>query len=225
MAKRRRERKSRIKQRERRQQLIIIGSLVGIVLVFVAIVLYNIVTAPPDVSEARLEQEAIKGQPNATVRIVEYGAYGCPACRTLHQSGEIDEIIDNYQDVEFRFRNLPIISDNDRLGAEVAQCALDQGDRAFWLMHDAIYDLPTSEFDDYSDDDFIELAEGLEGVNAEALRTCLEENTHERTVEYWEDEGRGDGIGSTPTIFVNEQRVEAPLTLEDAVNQALESEG
>jgi protein-disulfide isomerase len=224
MAKRRRERKSRIKQRERRQQLIIIGTLASIVLVFVAVVVYNIVTAPPGVSDARLEQEAVIGQPNATVRIVEYGAYGCPGCRSFHQSGDVENIVNTYPNVEFRFRNLPIISANDKRGAEAAQCALDQSDEDFWVMHDAIYDLSQDEFLGYDDGDFASLA-GEVGLDAEAMRTCLDERTHERTVNYWENEGRSDGIASTPTIFVNNVPLADPSTLEAAVNQALQSEG
>jgi protein-disulfide isomerase len=226
MAKRRQtrqKRKSRIKQRERRQQLIIFGSLGGILVLFIGIVAYNIINAPPDVSDARLEREAVLGQSGATVQIVEYGAYGCPHCKDFHESGEIERLIDTYGDVQFIFRNAPFISGNDRRGAEAAQCALDQSDEAFWAMHDAIFSLPTDEFVEAEDGDLVDLAREA-GLDAEALEHCLDQRTHERTVDYWENNRLREGVFSTPTLFVNNQRVDE-ATLEAAVQAALGSGG
>ena len=219
MAKRRRGRKSRIKQRERRQQMIIVGTLVGIVVVVIAIILWGIINAPPDVSDERLAQEAVRGNANATVQIVEYGAYGCHACQSLAESQTIENIVNSNSNVQFIFRNVPIISENDRAGAEVAQCALDQGQDQFWAIHDAIFELETDEYIDASEDDLIELA-GEAGVNTTALETCLDERTHERTVDHWEGQGRRAQITSTPTLFVNGQRVDT-ASLEAAVQAAL----
>jgi len=224
MAKRRQsrqKRKSRIKQRERRQQLIIFGFLGGILALFLGIIAYNIINAPPDVADARLEREAVLGQPNASVQIVEYGAYGCPHCRDFHESGEVERLIETYGDVQFVFRNAPFISGNDKRGAEAAQCALDQGDEAFWAMHDAIFSLPTDEFIETNDGDMVELAREAD-IDAEALEQCLDDRTHERTVDYWETDRVREGITSTPTLFVNNQFVDIN-SLEAAVSAAVGS--
>jgi protein-disulfide isomerase len=127
-------------------------------------------------------------------------------------------LIDTYGDVQFIFRNAPIITTNDRRGAEAAQC-----DEAFWTMHDAIFSLPTDEFVEAEDGDLVDLAREA-GLDAEALEHCLDQRTHERTVDYWENNRLREGISFAPTLFVNNQRVDQS-TLEAAVKAALSSEG
>jgi protein-disulfide isomerase len=196
--------------------------LLGAILAFfIGIVAYT--ATPPDVPQNRLEYEVVLGQPGAAVLIVEYGAYGCPHCKAFHESGEIERLIDTYGDVQYVFRNAPIITINDRRGAEAAQCALDQGDEAFWTMHDAIFSLPTDEYIEADNSDLVGLAREA-GLDADALEHCLDQRTHERTVDYWESNSVREGISFAPTLFVNGQRVDQS-TLEAAVNAVLASEG
>ena len=195
------------------------GLLAVILALFAGFFSWGILANPPEVSDARMEREAILGPPSASVQIIEYSAYGCFFCKALHDSGEIEHLIETYDDVQYIFRNVPLITENDRLGAEVAQCALDQGDEAFWAIHSAIFALTTEEFVDASESDLIELG-GEVGANTAALEICMRENRHEVTVDHWENEGRRAQITSTPTLFVNGQRVDR-ASLEAAVQAAL----
>jgi protein-disulfide isomerase len=179
-------------------------------------------SAPP-VVESRLELDPVLGSPEAPVTIIEYGSYGCSACRAWHQAGIIDQILAAYPDqVRFVFRDFPVIYPAyDRMAAEVAHCALDQGQDSFWQLHDALYSTiqPRS-----SQDDILRTGEQL-GLNGDALRECVDQNTHRGTVQYHEDRARSLGLPGTPSFLVNDARLfnATPDALLAAVEQALAS--
>ncbi|MFP4321280.1 MAG: DsbA family protein [Anaerolineales bacterium] len=196
---------------QRRQALYIYGGLGGVILLIGSIIAFTILDTPPEVSEDRLAQEATLGSPGAQVQIVEYGAYGCSTCRALHESQTIEQLVDLYGDqVSFTFRNWPnIIPSIDPLAAQAAQCALDQGNDAFWTMHDALFTVPLSEYRRMDGhDQYARLAQD-HGLDGDALQNCLAEDTHARTVTHWEDAGDELSIRGTPTIYVNGQLTSA----------------
>ena len=90
---------------------------------------------------ARLELDPILGDPDAPVTLIEYGAYGCHACKYWHEEGIVEALLEEFEgQVNFVYRDIPIIvPPYSQMAAEIAQCALDQGNEQFWTMHDAIY--------------------------------------------------------------------------------------
>lgn len=178
-------------------------------------------SAPPAVTDERLERDPILGDPAAPVTIVEYGAYGCTACRAFHQRGTIDALLEDYAgQVNFTFRDFPIIVPQyDRIAAQVAQCTLDQGDEVFWAVHDALYSVVPIGSDR---DTLIDYAATV-GADASALRTCLDAGTHRQTIQYDQDRARDLGFRVTPAFTINNERVFSPAeqNLRDAIDRAL----
>jgi protein-disulfide isomerase len=175
--------------------------------------------------------EPVVGEENAPVTIYEYGAYTCHSCRQVHQSGineQIDDLVEQSNgQVRFIFVNAPIISPTNvaKLGAEAAQCALDQSNEAFWTLHNAIYDLSDNEYvGEFGDKGaYVSLANEL-GIDGDAIGECLDNKTHRRTVDHHEDRSRNAGVNATPAFFVNGRRVNTSMTdIENAVLSALSS--
>ena len=148
---------------------------------------------------------------------------GCHACEAWHEAGVIENIMSEYPDqVNFVFRDFPIISPSySRMAARTAQCALDQGQDAFWTYHDALF---LRSAPGVSQNDLYTLGEQI-GLDVDALRTCTESNTHAATVQHDEDRGYELGLRGTPTFFVNGQRVydASPNVLRQMIEQALNS--
>lgn len=217
--KRRAEREAQKKQ----QQRIVISVVAGVV-VLLGIVGYLFVGsgAAPTVADERLELDPIRGNPDAPVTIIEYGAFGCHACQQWHQFGVIDDILEEFpNEVRFIFRDMPIILPSySQTASEVAQCAFDQGNEQFWLMHDWLYEVAvqggTSEIEMIQ-------AGGNLGLDAGELRDCVDSNTHRATVNYDLERGRDLGIRGTPTWLVNGQVFysASPETLRSAILQEL----
>lgn len=171
-----------------------------------------------EVSAARLSDDPSIGSTTALVTIVEYGDFGCPACRSWHFAGIRDRIIAQYGDqVRFVWRDFPVITAQSPKAAEAAQCAYDQG--KFWEYHDLLYDrapaISLSALKAY--------AAQLE-LDVVAFNDCLDSGQHRASVERDLNEARRLGLPGIPSFVVNDQRLVGPPTyevLQGVISEAL----
>lgn len=223
----RQRRAEREHQKKRQQQrLIISGAVVAIVLLVAGIALSVRSSSAPVEATDRALLDPVRGNPDAPVTLIEYGAFGCHACQQWHQLGVVEDLLEEFDgQVRFIFRDMPIISPSyDRRAAEIAQCALDQSNEAFWATHDVFYEQAQQGFS--SNDELIRLAENV-GVNGEALRACEASDTHLNTIQFDQQRGLELGIRGTPTWLVNGQVVPGanPQTLRQLIQQELNALG
>ena len=226
MAKRTSQRRSKRQQKSNNSQMMIYG-FAGVILIGVLVLIVSSgggLNPAPDVSDDRLTLDPVLGNPDAPVTIIEYSAYACHACRSWHQAGIVEEILNEFSgQVNFIQRDFPVISPAyDRMAANTAQCVLDQSQDAFWQFHDLLY---TRVDVGASQQDLIETAALIPSIDSNALHTCAEEDTHRATVQFDEDRGRDLGLPGTPAFLVNDQRLfnPSPESLRSAVVAALNS--
>lgn len=150
------------------------------------------------------DDDWIKGNPEAAVTLVEYGDFMCPGCAAAH--GQVERILaDSGDDVRFVFRNYPILGPKSLLAARVAEAAGAQG--KFFEM----YDLMFQNQNEWSrarntDEIFNGYAEEL-GLDMEAYEAAL---TSREVADRVSDQlavGRSLGVSSTPTFFLNGQKM------------------
>lgn len=98
----------------------------------------------PSVVKASVDDDAIMGEVNAPITIIEFSDYQCPFCQRFW--GETLPLIkEQYIDtgkVRFVYRDFPLTSIHPMAqpAAEATECVRDQGgDDAFWKMHDQIF--------------------------------------------------------------------------------------
>jgi protein-disulfide isomerase len=227
-SKRARERKA-VREKQQHNRQITVISLVMVVAV-VALMVYasggfGTAEIPPELLE-RYERDPYLGAEDAPVTLMEYAAFGCEACKQWHNAGVVEQILEEFPgQVRYIFRDMPIIMPAySQMAAEVAQCAFDQGNDAYWLMHNALYEQLTMGASTQEQMILVGGALGLDGAN---LRTCVEAGTHVETVRYDLKRGQSLGIRGAPTWFVNDQRIfeASPATLRQAIQQALLAAG
>lgn len=216
--KRRQERETTKKQ----QQRLIISVVVGVIaLAGLGLYLFSS-GATPAVADERLDLDPIRGNPDAPVTIIEYGAFGCHACQQWHEFGVVEEILEEFpDDVRFIFRDMPIILPTySQTASEVAQCALDQGNDPFWLMHDWLYEFAIQGRTTQAQ--MVQAGADL-GLDAGDLRDCVHDRTHRQTVLYDQERGQQLGIRGTPTWLVNDRVMysASPNALRQAIREAL----
>lgn len=216
-----RERKAAREQARKRQQRLYAAIAVVVVLVVAGAAFWVIQQNAPLESTPRFELDPTLGAEDAPVTIVEYAAYGCEACAQWHESGIIEQIIEEYPgQVRFVYRDMPIISPAySQQAAEVAQCALDQGQDTFWQVHDAIF---TQASPGTSQSQLLTLAVNA-GADVSDLRDCVDSGANRDTVRYDLQRGNELGIRATPTFYINDQVVfnASPDTLRTAINTEL----
>ncbi len=160
-------------------------------------------------------RDAILGNPNAPVTIIEYGDYQCPFCGRYFQQIEpmIQSQYINTGKAKMVFRDFPFIGSESFAAANAAQCAGDQG--KLWAYHDALYTakigdeavVSNAENDGFfTSAEFIKLA-GQVGLSIPAFTSCLNNNSNANYVNSEKAAAVTAGIQSTPTTIVNGQMV------------------
>src|SRR3989344_1385797 len=88
------------------------------------------------------EDDAVLGNKNAPVTIIEFSDYQCPFCGR-HFTQTYPQLKKDYVDtgkIKIVFRDFPLnsIHPNAQKAAEASECAEDQG--KFWEMHDTLFE-------------------------------------------------------------------------------------
>ncbi len=174
-------------------------------------------------------RDAILGNPNATVTIVEYGDYQCPYCGMFFDQTE-PQIVQNYVNtgkVRMVFRDFPFLGPESTAAANAAQCAEDQN--KLWPYHNALYAAKYADFtgggkeDDgfFSRAEFLKLAQQV-GLNMTQFTSCIDNTSDASIVAQEKANATAAGVNSTPTFFVNGQQIVGAQPY-SAFQQALDS--
>ncbi len=172
----------------------------------------------PSVSAAQTMQlgarDAILGNANAPVTLVEYGDYQCPFCGEFFSQTQPQIVADyvNTGKVKMVFRDFAFLGAESTVAANAAQCAEDQN--KLWAYHDALYAGKVA--DDAKgggeDDGFFSVAELLKlgqqvGLNMTTFTSCVNNNSDASIVAQEKSAATAAGVNSTPTVFINGQTV------------------
>jgi len=159
----------------------------------------------------------VRGAAAAPVTVIEFGDFGCPYCAlfatqtypVLHreyvETGRV-----RWRTVQFVLGTFP----NGGEAARAAECATEQGEPAFWAMHDLLYARqrewkragdPEALFGRYAAD---------AGLDTERFGSCYRENRSHLRVMASNALAAESGVRATPTFFINGMRVQGALPLE-----------
>ncbi|OGY79272.1 MAG: hypothetical protein A3B74_00260 [Candidatus Kerfeldbacteria bacterium RIFCSPHIGHO2_02_FULL_42_14] len=182
--------------------------IVAIVIIVVAGLLVYL-KRPVDISQVDTSADPVRGASNPKVVIQEYGDFQCGAC--LQAETALKQILEAYPDtVQLVFKDFPLRTTHllAQAASEAAQCAYKQN--TFWEYHDALYDQQTT-WSSMSSTDFTNFLKTLAtqvGVSDQAaFENCVDQRETRASVDA--DAAIGDGlrVQSTPTFFVNGERV------------------
>jgi protein-disulfide isomerase len=172
------------------------------------------------------------GDPNAPVKIIEYGDFQCPFCRHFWQETE-PQVIKTYVatgKAYFEYRSVgAFIGPESAAAAEAAYCAGDQG--KFWEYHDALFSNWTGEnVGDFAPDKLRRYAATV-GLDAAQFDTCLSSGKYDDQVNQDVADAKADGIHATPSFLINGKLVEGDQpfqvfqkAIEDALNGGSENQ-
>lgn len=145
----------------------------------------------------------------AKVTIVEFADFQCPACARTQPI--IKQILHDYKDeVTFVFRHFPLPQHTNAIpAARAAEAAGEQ--KKFFEMADLLY-ANQDRWGESRDPQgiFLDLAGDL-GLNKEQFMKDLESQKYDDRIQEDKSDGMTLGANSTPTIFINGQKLqEAP---------------
>jgi protein-disulfide isomerase len=178
----------------------------------------------------------VRGNPNAKVTIINYDDFECPFCARMH-STLMTEILPQYADkIKIIYKDYPLsMHPWAKHAANNANCLAKESGPSYWEFADYVHanqrtisgnqkDVQNS----FNELDHITLDIGKKnGADANRLQACIKAQPDD-VMKASIAEGDSIGVNATPTVFVNGERLEGAVDLEEvkaALNQRLSEAG
>ena len=151
---------------------------------------------PPSLDVA-YDPARVKGDPKASVTIVEFADFQCPFCKKTEAT--LKDVLAKYNGrVKLAYRDFPLleIHPHAEKAAEAARCAGEQG--KFWEFHDTLLE-DQSKLDEAG---LVQRAGRLK-LDEKAFQACLANGKFKDKVEADLQEGTKAGVVGTPGFFID----------------------
>ena len=158
-----------------------------------------------------LDNDPIRGDPNAPITILEFSDFQCPFCARFHVQ-TLPLLLEEYIDagkVNLVYRDFPIqsIHPNALPAAVAAECANEQG--KYWEYHDTLFEKQSvwSRLNsDAAISTFSQFATDV-GLEQQQFDSCLGSGKYLEEVQHDMREGREYDITGTPGFFVGNEEI------------------
>src|SRR3989338_8862854 len=175
-------------------------------------------SAKVDVSS---DDDAVLGNKNAPITMIEFSDYECPFCGR-HFTQTYPQLKQEYIDtgkVKLVFRDFPLsFHQNAQKAAEAAECAGEQGDAAYFRMHDKLF----QNQDSLSVENYKKWAKEI-GLDATKFNSCLDSGKMASEISKDMADGSKYGGQGTPAFFINGKLVSGAQPF-SAFKQAIDVE-
>jgi protein-disulfide isomerase len=151
-------------------------------------------------------RDNVRGAANAPVIIEEWADYQCPACGSfVRLQPQLDQNVLADGRARLVFRNMAFLGQESIWAAESAECAGDQG--RYWDYHDVLYASQNGENRGAFRIERLKQFAASVQLDQAAFDTCLDTHAYANRVRQETQRGQRLSVNSTPTVFVNGQRV------------------
>lgn len=185
-----------------------------------------------------VQHRPLRGNPNAKVTIVSFDDFECPFCQKMHQV-LFPGILNAYGDkIRIIYKDFPLVSIHPwAMHAAVdANCLFDQSNDAYWDFADRVHashgDINEGHDIKKSEAELDKIAGEIGGarkLDRGKLDACIAKNDKSE-IEKSMKEGEQLAVQSTPTLFINGERIEGAMpeenvrqTIDEALKQAGET--
>ena len=190
---------------KRNLPVIIIGLATLAILVVIIFASQRQKTQAPQlqtVEESQLvaEHTYIRGAQNGPITIVEFSDFQCPFCAQVNPY--LKDVLAKYPtQVRLAYRHFPLPQHQyAKAAAEASQIAGEQG--KFWEYTDLLFE----NQENMKKEDLLRYAKAV-GLDEEKFKTQLESGSFSSVVAKDLNAGRSLGVNSTPTFYVNGQKL------------------
>jgi len=158
-----------------------------------------------------VDDDPVKGDPNAPITIIEFSDFQCPFCKIFHET-TLPLIEKNYIEtgkVKFVYRDYPIIEihPNAAPAALGANCANEQ--EKFWEYHDKLFENQEqwASLDNQNAISIFEkFAEELD-LDTDTFNNCLKSMKYLEEIRKDFNDGVAYGVSGTPGFFIGNEKI------------------
>jgi protein-disulfide isomerase len=144
------------------------------------------------------------GNPNAPIKIIEFGDFLCPFCAraVTNLYPQIENLI-NEGKVVLYFRDF-VVHPQAMIIHNAARCANEQG--KYWEFNKNAFQKFLNGVDTSKKENLLSLAKEL-NLDIPSFEKCLDENRYSQDIQNDFQAGVSAGVEGTPTFFINGQKV------------------
>lgn len=156
----------------------------------------GILLAPPK-TEMGFDPSRLRGDPKASVTIVEFSDFQCPYCRESYPIMK-DLLLKYPGQIKIAYRDFPLRESHPhaQMAAEAARCANEQG--KFWEYHDLLFSNP-EKLDRAG---LLQQAHALK-LDDKLFESCLDSGKFRAAIDEDIRAGTGAHVEGTPAFFIN----------------------
>jgi protein-disulfide isomerase len=166
-------------------------------------------TIPPGVRQT----SHVRGVETAPITIEEWADFQCPACGSFARTTE-PQLIATYVargQVKIVYRHMAFLGQESQWAAEASECADEQG--KFWEFHDRLFASQAGENrGTFSKDNLKRIGDALS--LGPSFAACVDSGRYAQRVRDETAVGQGKGVRATPTLFVQDRKIEGTATFE-----------
>ena len=149
------------------------------------------------------------GRDDAPVKLIFFENFLCEHCKAL-EAEIMPQLKRDYIDtgeVEAYYVNLAWGGERATLAGLAGECAYRQDEEAFWAYKTSLYEAQETW---QGVDDLAALAQRIDALDANALRTCIQEAHYQNEVQRDLDLAERVGVEGTPSLVVGNQGFQGP---------------
>jgi len=156
--------------------------------------------------DVSIDDDAMLGDKDAKVTIIEFSDYQCPFCRIFWKEAftQIKEQYLNTGKARFVFRDFPLsFHPSAQVSAEAAECAGEQN--KYWEFHDKIFGEQEKMGQgtiQYTESDIKKWGREI-GLNETEFNQCVDSGKYKEEVQKDIADGSAAGVNGVPSIFIN----------------------
>ncbi len=152
-------------------------------------------------------RDHVRGNPQATISLIEYSDFECPFCKRFHPTAK--KIVAAYGGkVNWVYRHFPLIFHNPgaQKQAEASECAAELGgNQAFWRYADLIFERTSSGGKGFPLENLTPLAKEI-GLDEKKFQECFDSGRYTARVKEDFNEGVQIGVTGTPgNVLLNNE--------------------
>jgi len=155
----------------------------------------------------------VRGLDTAPITIEEWADFQCPACGMFARTTE-PQLVTTYVSrgqAKIVYRHFAFLGSESQWAAEASECADEEG--KFWEFHDRLFASQAGENrGTFSKDNLKRIGVAL-GLSP-AFAACVDSGRYAQRVRDETQVGQRKDVRATPTLFVQEQKIEGAATFD-----------
>jgi protein-disulfide isomerase len=160
-----------------------------------------------------IQNEPMRGNPNAKIVIVEFSDFECPYCLKVQKTTR--ELREKYQDkIKWVFKDFPLEFHTHAMDAHIAaNCVYRLKPEKFWDYYDTLFSEKRTK-EDFEKSSLEKKALAL-GISKNDFESCIANPEVKKEIEEDIKEGSELGVSGTPAFFINGRKLTGAVPISE----------